>query len=79
MDHSGVYQRLGISISPWQLLQAAWRLAEETPTAQLVKNRVGNLSVLIDGEYRGVVDLATGEVDLWGPDEVPAPPEDGRG
>lgn len=70
MDQDNMYQRLGISISPWQLLSAAQRLVEQCPDAELYKNRVGDLSVLVDGEYRGIVHLASGGVDLWGPGEV---------
>lgn len=35
------------------------------PTARLVRNGVGNLAVLVDGQYRGHVDLTVGSADVW--------------
>jgi hypothetical protein len=44
-------------------LEAARRVVRLFPEGLLVRNRVGNLSVLdTDGEYVGWVDLTTGEV-----------------
>lgn len=43
-------------------LRAALDAAEERyPAARLARNPVGNLAVIVDGEYAGWVDLATGE------------------
>lgn len=35
------------------------------PDVLLVKNQVGNLAIMKDGEYHGYVDLMFGEVDIF--------------
>lgn len=50
------------NMNPQQFLAAATVVAARYPTAELVKNPVGNLSVVVDGEYVAYVDLRTGEV-----------------
>lgn len=49
-------------MSPEQLAAAAAEVARRWPAAVLVKNEVGNLAVVVGGEYVGFVDLRTGEV-----------------
>jgi hypothetical protein len=49
-----------------QLLNAAREVARLFPDAYLVKNSVGNLAIMVDSEYRGYVDLTTGEVEAGG-------------
>lgn len=51
-------------MTPAQLLAGAREIAERFPGAELVKNQVGNLAVMVDGEYAGYLDLRTGEVAL---------------
>lgn len=66
-----------LSITTEALLQAAQRAAEVFPAARLVRNEVGDLSVLVDGEYAGHIDLTFGEVYQYGTGQphvpVPAP------
>lgn len=50
-------------MSPEQLLSAAVELGERFPGCELVKNKVGNLAILVDGTYVGWIDLVTGEVE----------------
>lgn len=45
-----------------QLLAAAEELHRRYPEAELVKNSVGNLAILVDGTYVGYLDLARGEI-----------------
>lgn len=48
--------------TPQALAAALAVVVERTPTARLVKNQVGNLSILDeDGTYIGYVDLHEGE------------------
>lgn len=51
-------------LTPALLLQAAQEIVRRRPQSTLVKNDVGNLAVIDDGEYVGFIDLRTGEVDL---------------
>jgi hypothetical protein len=66
-DQLGVPSRLAPlplpNLTPAQLLNGAREVAERFPAAELVKNQVGNLAIMIDGEYAGYLDLRTGEVD----------------
>jgi hypothetical protein len=48
-----------------QLAAAVALLIRRVPGCTLAKNQVGNLSVLLDGEYVGFVDLRTGDVELF--------------
>jgi hypothetical protein len=48
-------------MTPQQLLTVAQQVATWYPEADLVKNQVGNLSVVNAGQYVGFIDLATGE------------------
>lgn len=59
------------NMKPWELLAAAQHLAAQFPTADLVKNEVGNLAIVVDGDYLGYVDLRTGWLDLNPGDEAP--------
>lgn len=47
---------------PHELLKMAEDVARRFPTAELVKNSVGNLSIHVDGEYVGFIDLKFAEV-----------------
>lgn len=54
------------NMTPAQLLAGATEVARRWPGAELVKNQVGNLSVVVDGVYVGYLDLRDGEVgDAW--------------
>lgn len=53
-------------MTPDQLLAAASYLLRNEPACTLVKNQVGNLTVMVGDEYAGFVDLNTGEVELFG-------------
>jgi hypothetical protein len=50
------------NMTPEQLLAGAQEIAERFPDAELVKNDVGNLAIVVSGEYAGYLDLRTGEV-----------------
>ena len=53
-------------MTPQQLLAAAQTLVERVPDAELVKNKVGNLSIVnSDGDYLGWVNLRYGRVALY--------------
>ncbi|MFE7799032.1 hypothetical protein [Nocardia sp. NPDC057440] len=54
-------------LTPERLLQVAGELVQRCPTATLAKNKVGNLAIVNReaGEYLGLVDLRTGEVELF--------------
>lgn len=52
-------------MTPAQLLAGAREVAERWPGASLVKNDVGNLAIVVDGEYAGYLDLRTGEVNAY--------------
>lgn len=52
-------------VTPEQLVRAGIRILQEYPDAQIVRNRVGNLSVMDGARYAGYVDVNTGEVELW--------------
>lgn len=47
-----------------ELVAMADRAARFWPGAQVVKNQVGNLTVLVDGEMVGWLNLGTGEVNV---------------
>jgi hypothetical protein len=47
-------------MTPAQLLAGAREVAERAPDAVLVKNQVGNLAIVRDGEYLGYLDLRYG-------------------
>jgi hypothetical protein len=47
-----------------QLLSGAREVAERFPGADLVKNDVGNLAIVVGGEYVGYLDLRDGEVSV---------------
>ena len=49
------------NMTPAQLLAGATAIAERFPTAELIKNAVGNLMIEVDGDYIGYLDLRTGE------------------
>ncbi len=50
-----------------QLAGAAKRAAERWPGAEIVRNQVGNVSVIHDGEYVGYIDFgATVDEDAVG-------------
>lgn len=52
-------------ITPTVLADAMEQLISQAgDDARLVKNRVGNLSVIREGAYVGFVDLGSGEVSL---------------
>lgn len=50
------------SLTPAGLLAGAREVAERFPGAELVKNQVGNLAIMVGGECVGYLDLRTGEV-----------------
>jgi hypothetical protein len=50
------------NMTPAQLLAGARVIAERFPDAELVKNYVGNLAIMVGGEFTGYLDLRTGEV-----------------
>jgi hypothetical protein len=52
-------------MTPTDLLAGVTELVGVHPDADLVKNQVGNLSVIVAGEYRGYLDLGDGSVELW--------------
>jgi hypothetical protein len=54
------------NMRPDQFLAAAQAVASRFPDCELVKNQVGNLSILLDGEQIGWVDLRYGEVTMSG-------------
>lgn len=60
------------NMTPAQLLNGAQEVAAKFPSAELVKNRVGNLAITVGGRYVGSIDLRTGEVDVLTPDQVEA-------
>jgi hypothetical protein len=49
-------------LTPAQLIIACQEAAKLFPGCVLVKNRVGNLAVVLAGDYVGFIDLKTGEV-----------------
>lgn len=65
LDNAGVTAR--------QLHEIAEAVAARYPDAMLVKNGVGNLAVMVDGEYRGFADLRFGGVE-W--DDEPTETEE---
>lgn len=48
-------------MSPDDLRVACELVQLRDPDAELVKNQVGNLAVISNGEYVGFIDLRTGE------------------
>jgi hypothetical protein len=60
------------NMTPAQLLAGAREVAERWPDAELVKNQVGNLSVMDGGRYVAWLDLRTGEVAALAPEQVEA-------
>ncbi|WP_280201280.1 hypothetical protein [Nocardia cyriacigeorgica] len=61
-----------VGVTPQQLREMADAVAERFPSAVLVKNQVGNLAILDDGEYVGSLDLRFGGVN-WLSDIEDAP------
>jgi hypothetical protein len=51
------------NLTAQQLLAAATEVVTRYPSAELHKNPVGNLSVVVGGEFVAWVDLRTGEVE----------------
>ncbi len=50
-------------MTPAQLLAIATDLAARLPAnTQLVRSQVGNLSIVVDGEYIGYVELKLGKI-----------------
>lgn len=58
-----------IGVTPGQLLAMAQTISERTPNAELHKNEVGNLAIMVAGAYAGYVDLGFGEVVYWDDDD----------
>lgn len=53
-------------LEPHELLEAAQEVASRLPSAALVKNEVGNLTIVTnDSTYAGYIDLRTGEVTIF--------------
>ena len=53
-------------MTPAQLLEAAQAVHAQHPDGTLLKNGVGNISVLdSEGRYCGYIDLVNGEVGFW--------------
>jgi hypothetical protein len=50
-------------MTPQKLLAVVREVAARYPEADLVKNRVGNLSVMLGVHYVGFIDLRTGELE----------------
>ena len=57
-------------MTPAQLLAGAQAVADRAPDAVLVKNQVGNLAIVRDGENIGWLDLRYGEA-YWNDEEGP--------
>jgi hypothetical protein len=57
-------------MTPAQLLAGAQAVADRAPDAVLVKNQVGNLAIVRDGEMIGWLDLRYGEA-YWNDEEGP--------
>ena len=53
------------SLTPQLLRDAADIIEARHPNARLIKNRVGDLGILVDGAYIGHVALIDGEVCWW--------------
>lgn len=53
------------SLTPQLLRDAADAIEGRHPNARLIKNRVGDLCILVDGQYIGNVALIDGEVLWW--------------
>ena len=51
-----------VGVTTQQMHEMADTVHARYPDAVLVKNRVGNLSVMVDGEYLGFLDLRFGGV-----------------
>jgi hypothetical protein len=49
-------------MTPAQLLAGAQAVAARAPDAVLIKNQVGNLAIVRDGEHIGYLDLRYGTV-----------------
>ena len=49
------------NMTPAQLLTGATAVAERFPAAELIKNAVGNLVIMVDDVYIGYLNLRTGE------------------
>jgi hypothetical protein len=52
----------GIGTTPEQLVEMAAEVMRLWPTGFLVRNQVGNLAVLVNGEYVGYLDFGDGTV-----------------
>ncbi len=51
-------------MTPAQLLAGAQAVMDRAPDAVLVKNDVGNLAIMQDGQYVGYLNLRYGTVDF---------------
>lgn len=47
---------------PADLIRAGREILRRYPEARLMKNRVGNISIMVEGEYVGYVELYNGLV-----------------
>ena len=61
------------NMTPAQLLSGAQAIADRAPDAELIKNDVGNLTIVRDGEYIGWLDLRYG-TPHFSEDELPLLP-----
>jgi hypothetical protein len=53
-------------MTPAQFRSMALTVTDRIPAdAQIVRNAVGNLAVMVNGEYAGFIDLVTGEVIMF--------------
>lgn len=57
------------SLTPQLLRDAADTIEARHPDARLIKNRVGDLGILVDGCFIGHLALIDGEVCWWGADQ----------
>lgn len=58
-------------MTPAEFRHAALIVVDRVPAnAQIVRNQVGNLSIVIDDEYAGWIDVVTGQVTLFDADEL---------
>jgi hypothetical protein len=54
------------NMTPAQLLEAAQTVVDRVPDARLLKNAVGNLTIVDpDDNYIGYIDLRFGDVELF--------------
>lgn len=60
------------TMTPLRLLDAAREIYRVYPDAQLTRNSVGNIAVVDKGEFRGMLNIRTGEFDVDGCTEFEA-------